>query len=49
MLALMMNSEVEAYLKDVPEERLARVNALHDLIIGLFPDATVDMKYKMPT
>lgn len=44
-----MNREVEAYLKSVPEERVAHVNALHDLIVGLFPEAAIDMKYKMPT
>jgi uncharacterized protein YdhG (YjbR/CyaY superfamily) len=45
----MMDREVEAYLRSVPKERLEHLKALHDLIVKLFPEATVDMKYKMPT
>ena len=44
-----MNSDVEAYLKAVPESRAAHVNTLHALIVQLFPGAIVDMTYKMPT
>ena len=44
-----MNNEVKAYLDSTPEERQAMVMQLHDLITELYPQATVDMKYKMPT
>ena len=44
-----MNDDVRAYLEALPEERRARVDALHDLVLRLFPDAVVDMSYKMPT
>ena len=44
-----MNQEVRQYLQAVPEERKARVNEIHSLILQLYPKALVDMKYKMPT
>lgn len=44
-----MNDDVKAYLDSVPESRAAHVHALHELILELFPDAVVDMRYKMPT
>ena len=45
----MMDKNTEKYFKAVPKARKERVEALHQLILGLFPDATVDMTYKMPT
>ncbi len=44
-----MDSEVEAYLDAVPADRRDKVSTLHSLVTGLFPDAVVDMRYKMPT
>ncbi|MGI9335714.1 MAG: iron chaperone [Gammaproteobacteria bacterium] len=44
-----LSKEVQAYLNAVPGSRTAHVRALHELITGLFPEATVDMSYKMPT
>ncbi|MEX0289390.1 MAG: iron chaperone [Flavobacteriaceae bacterium] len=44
-----MNKEVLRYLDSVPDDRKARVLSLHEAIVDEFPDATVDMKYKMPT
>lgn len=44
-----MNENVETYVSSVPGHRKSRLDALHELIVGLFPHATVSMKYKMPT
>ncbi len=44
-----MNDEVERYFAAVPEDRRALLDALHRLIIGAYPDAQIDMKYRMPT
>jgi uncharacterized protein YdhG (YjbR/CyaY superfamily) len=44
-----MNKDVRRYLTAVPDDRKETVIKLHDLILGLFPDAEVDMSYKMPT
>ncbi len=44
-----MNAEVQAYLDGVPAERKGKVDTLHSLVVKLFPDALVDMRYKMPT
>ncbi|MBT2971323.1 MAG: hypothetical protein B6D72_09240 [gamma proteobacterium symbiont of Ctena orbiculata] len=44
-----MNNPVEAYFESLPEERRTLLGTLHRLIIELYPDATVDMKYRMPT
>lgn len=44
-----MDKAVKAYLASVPKDRKQTVDTLHNLIIGLFPKARVDMKYKMPT
>ena len=43
------NAEVKAYLEGVPAERKGKVDTLHSLVVKLFPDALVDMRYKMPT
>ena len=45
----MMNKDVESYLMAVPEDRKEIVSVLHSLIMGLYPEAEVDMRYKMPT
>ena len=44
-----MSKEVREYLAAVPEDRKRIVTKLHELIIGLYPNAEVDMSYKMPT
>ena len=44
-----MNEAVKMYFESVPHERKGMVMKLHELIVGLYPDAEVDMSYKMPT
>jgi uncharacterized protein YdhG (YjbR/CyaY superfamily) len=44
-----MNKEVQNYFASVPDERKEILAKLHALIIGLYPNADVDMSYKMPT
>jgi len=44
-----MNRQVEKYFDAVPEDRRPLVEKLHDLILELYPDATVGLDYKMPT
>ena len=44
-----MNEDVRKYFSSVPEARIEKVEALHDLITRLYPKATVDMSCKMPT
>jgi len=45
----LLNLQVEKYLQAVPAERKARMKEIHSMILDLFPDAVVDMTYKMPT
>ena len=44
-----MKPEIENYMKAVPTERSERFSKLHSLIVELYPEAVVDMSYKMPT
>ena len=44
-----MTSEIERYFSAVPDERKPLVEHLHALIVGLYPDAKIDMSYRMPT
>ena len=44
-----MNQDVQQYFNAVPEERMALVQKLHSLIVGLYPNADIDMSYRMPT
>ena len=44
-----MHNDVADYFAAISEERQARINELHNLILNLYPDAVVDLKYKMPT
>lgn len=44
-----MDKAVHDYLDAVPEPRKATVDQLHRLIIELYPDANIDMSYRMPT
>lgn len=42
-------TDVQDYFDALPEDRRAPVMALHELILQLYPEADVDMAYKMPT
>jgi uncharacterized protein YdhG (YjbR/CyaY superfamily) len=44
-----MDKKVDQYISGIPDSRKDRFESLHQLIIGLFPEAIVDMKYNMPT
>ncbi len=44
-----MNSDVRQYLPSVPEPRKPRLQKLHDLILESYPQATIDLSYRMPT
>ena len=44
-----MMREVQTYFNATPPERQKRLNQLHLMIVELYPDATINMKYKMPT
>ena len=44
-----MTTSVQTYLTSIPPDRQALITTLHDLILELYPEAVVDMQYKMPT
>ena len=44
-----VDQKVIDYISDQPGQRRQRLESLHSLILGLYPDAQVDMHYKMPT
>jgi len=44
-----MDEQVQAYLDAVPEDRKPLFEALHALILSLYPDAEVTLSYRMPT
>ena len=44
-----MTSDINTYVHSIPTQRLDRFLSIHNLILKLYPDATVDMSYKMPT
>ena len=44
-----IDREAVAYLDALPPQRRERFMRLHELVLSLYPDATVDMSYKMPT
>lgn len=46
---MMMNQEVNTYIQSVPAARSERFNSIHSLILSLYPDAVVDLSYRMPT
>jgi uncharacterized protein YdhG (YjbR/CyaY superfamily) len=41
--------DIAEYLAAVPESRRLLLDTMHSLIIRLYPEASVDMRYKMPT
>lgn len=45
----LIDPEVQRYFDAVPEQRKALVRKLHGLIVDMYPDARVDMSYRMPT
>ena len=44
-----MDQDVIDYIETVPESRAPRFNRLHRLILELYPQASVDLSYRMPT
>lgn len=44
-----MNKTVEDYFDAVPDARKSAILSLHETILEEFPDAIVDLTYKMPT
>jgi uncharacterized protein YdhG (YjbR/CyaY superfamily) len=44
-----MSKQVQQYFSQIPAERNERIQILHFLIVNLYPEAEVDMTYKMPT
>ena len=44
-----VNREVQRYLDAVPDSRKPLVRQFHALIVGLYPEADIDMSYRMPT
>ena len=44
-----MDEDVKRYFAEVPENRQPLVERLHELIVGLYPDASIDLSYRMPT
>lgn len=44
-----MKKDIRSYITTLPDDRRMIIMKLHDLIVGMYPDATVDMSYKMPT
>lgn len=44
-----VDPKVTAYIADQAEPRRERLESLHTLILGLYPDAIADMHDKMPT
>jgi len=44
-----VSDQVELYFASIPASRKSRIETLHGLITNLFPNAIVDMRYKMPT
>jgi hypothetical protein len=41
--------KINDYIQSIPDHRLGRFLSIHDLILKTYPDASVDMSYKMPT
>jgi len=41
--------EVDAYIRSIPPQRHDRFMSIHELILELYPDASIDMSYRMPT
>jgi uncharacterized protein YdhG (YjbR/CyaY superfamily) len=44
-----MPQDVQAYIDAIPEIRRERFLSIHELIVQLYAEAVIDMRYKMPT
>ena len=44
-----MHKEVQSYIDSIPKDRIDRFMSIHKLIVHIYPDAIIDMSYKMPT
>ena len=44
-----MSESVTDYTAALPQTRRERFRSLHDLIVALYPDAVIDMRYRMAT
>ena len=44
-----MNKDTRDYIDSIPEQRRDRFMSIHNLILQLYPEISVDMSYKMPT
>jgi len=44
-----MGEEVEHYILSCAPARRARLEQIHSMIVDLYPEAEVDMAYRMPT
>jgi len=44
-----MEAKLESYINLILNNRIDKFNTLHNLILKHYPNAVVDMKYKMPT
>ncbi|NNL06949.1 MAG: DUF1801 domain-containing protein, partial [Gammaproteobacteria bacterium] len=42
-------NNIEHYIESIPEQRRERFMLIHKRILKLYPDAIVDMSYRMPT
>ena len=41
--------EIDQYLQNIPENRIERFKSLLKFVMSLYPNASLSMKYKMPT
>ncbi len=41
--------DIQQYFEQMQEDRKAKALVVHDLVLALYPECTVSMKYKMPT
>ncbi len=41
--------KTEQYFEEMPEDRRHKAMAVHRLVLELFPESRVSMKYRMPT
>ena len=42
-------NDVSDYIQSIPDHRLDCFLSIHNLILKIYPDASVDMSYNMPT
>ena len=44
-----MNKDVKAYFDAAPPQWREHLQVLHDAVVDCFPEASIDLRYKMPT